>query len=252
MNVLNNIDCSLKCPVFASRSFVVCVWRHWSSDQDDCQRKASHQWNIFPGLTELRRFDRINLDPKIQIKYIEEVSHVTNGIICCVCSILAISVLQDSGEERVTAKSRPMMSLIASAPSTSSASESPGTKSYGNQSPWRHGATRCRRPQTIHWELWLSTLLKVWWWQSLVFSRVESWQNDGWWNGATRCDLLGRNTRVPIKFLSWEDTARLNGATHSDWGKNLMTERGNPWSLKEKQDHSNASLEATKQNWICP
>ena len=52
-----------------------------------------------------RLFDRINLDPKIQIKYIdtknqpadilpEEISHVMSGIICCACSILAISVLQ--------------------------------------------------------------------------------------------------------------------------------------------------------------
>ena len=52
-------------------------------------------------------FDRINLDPKIQIKYIDtknqltdiltkEISHMTNGIICCACSISAISVLQFS------------------------------------------------------------------------------------------------------------------------------------------------------------
>ena len=43
---------------------------------------------------------------------------------------------QDSGEEIVAAKSRPMMSLIARAPSTlsSSASECPGNKSYGSQS----------------------------------------------------------------------------------------------------------------------
>ena len=50
-------------------------------------------------------FDRINLDPKIQIKYIDtknhladiltnEISHVMSGIICCVCSIKAISVLK--------------------------------------------------------------------------------------------------------------------------------------------------------------
>ena len=50
-------------------------------------------------------FDRINLDPKIQIKYIDtknqladilpkEVLQVTNGIICCACSISAISALQ--------------------------------------------------------------------------------------------------------------------------------------------------------------
>ena len=50
-------------------------------------------------------FDRINLDPKIQIEYIDtktnsqtsqpkEISHVMNGIICCLYSISAISVLQ--------------------------------------------------------------------------------------------------------------------------------------------------------------
>ena len=43
---------------------------------------------------------------------------------------------EESGEERVTAKSRPVMSLIARAPSTlsSSASESPGKRSYESQS----------------------------------------------------------------------------------------------------------------------
>ena len=46
-------------------------------------------------------------------------------------------IQQDSGEERVTAKSRPMMSLIVRVPSivSSSTSESPG-KSYGNLNPW--------------------------------------------------------------------------------------------------------------------
>ena len=50
-------------------------------------------------------FGRINLDPKIQIKYIyaknqladiltKGISHVMNGIIFCVCLTLAISVLQ--------------------------------------------------------------------------------------------------------------------------------------------------------------
>ena len=57
-------------------------------------------------------FDRINLDPKIQIKYIDTknqladiltqgISHVMSGIICCACSISAISfysVLSYNGE----------------------------------------------------------------------------------------------------------------------------------------------------------
>ena len=79
---------------------------------------------------------------------------MTNGIIFCVCSTLSISVLQErekeSGEERVTANSRPMMSLIASAPSTlsSSASESLEKRSYESQSPWSAKAEEYDRTDT--------------------------------------------------------------------------------------------------------
>ena len=46
---------------------------------------------------------------------------------------------QDSGEERLTAKSRPMMNLIARTPSfvSSSTSVSPGKRYYGKQDPWK-------------------------------------------------------------------------------------------------------------------
>ena len=106
-------------------------------------------------------FGRINLDPKIQIKYIDTKNQLadilTKGNVTrdewnhllwlfnfshfssTVCSeAMAKRLQQDSGEKRVTAKSRPMMSVIARAPSTlsSSASESPGKKSYESQSPW--------------------------------------------------------------------------------------------------------------------
>ena len=106
-------------------------------------------------------FDRINLDPKIQIKHIDTKNQLAdiltkgnftrdewNHLLCLfnishfsstVCSEgMAKRTQQDSGEERVTAESRPMMSLIARAPSTLSslASESPGKKSYESQSPW--------------------------------------------------------------------------------------------------------------------
>ena len=57
---------------------------------------------------------------------------------------------QDSGEERVTAKSRPMMNLIARTPSlvSSSTSVSPAKKYYGNQDPWKSvaGEDRSGRP----------------------------------------------------------------------------------------------------------
>ena len=106
-------------------------------------------------------FDRINLDPKIQIKYIDTknqfVDMLTKGnfiryewnhllylfkkshFSSTVCSeTMAKRLQQDSGEERVTAKSRPMMSLIARVPSnvSSSTSVSPEKRSYGNQNSW--------------------------------------------------------------------------------------------------------------------
>ena len=96
-------------------------------------------------------FDRINLDPKIQIKYIDtknqladiltkghftrdEWNHLLSLLNISHCSSTACTaamakrVQQDAGEERFTAKSRPMMNLIARTPSfvSSSTSVSPG------------------------------------------------------------------------------------------------------------------------------
>ena len=105
-------------------------------------------------------FDRINLDPKIQIKYIDTKNQLAdiltkgnftrdewNHLLCLfnishfsstVCSdTMAKRSQQDSGEERVTAKSRPMMNLIARTPSfVSSTSVSPDiteVKIHGDQ-----------------------------------------------------------------------------------------------------------------------
>ena len=92
-------------------------------------------------------FDRINLDTKIQIKYIdtknprEEWNHLLTllNIIhfsstACIAAMAKRSQ-QESGEERVTAKSRPMMNLTARTLSfvSSSASSNPGRTSYGYQ-----------------------------------------------------------------------------------------------------------------------
>ena len=103
-------------------------------------------------------FDRINVDPKIEIKYIDtknqladfltksnftrdEWNHLFNisHFSSTVCSdTMAKRSQQDSGGERVTAKSRPMMNLIARTPShvSSSTSVSPVKRSYGSQDPW--------------------------------------------------------------------------------------------------------------------
>ena len=108
-------------------------------------------------------FDRVNLDPKIQIKYIDtknqladiltkenftrdewnhlltlfNISHSSST--SCIAA-MAKRAQQESGEGRVTAKSRPMMNLTARTPSfvSSSASSNPGRTSYGYQDPEKH------------------------------------------------------------------------------------------------------------------
>ena len=106
-------------------------------------------------------FDQINLDSTIQIKYIDtknqladiltkgnftrdernhllslfDISHFSSTV----CSAaMAKRAQQGSGEERVTAKSRPVLNLIARTPSvvSSSTSLSPGKRCYGKQDPW--------------------------------------------------------------------------------------------------------------------
>ena len=118
-------------------------------------------------------FDRVNLDPGIQIKYIDTKNQhadiLTKGnftrdewnhLLClfnishfssAVCfAVMAKRSQQDSGEERVTAKSKPMMNLIARTPSfvSSSTSVSPGKRHYGSQDPWKSvaGEDRSGRP----------------------------------------------------------------------------------------------------------
>ena len=162
-------------------------------------------------------FDRINLDPKIQIKHIDTKNQLAdmltkgnftrddwNHLLCLfnishfsstVCSEgMAKRTQQDSGEERVTFVEA-NDDCYWKGPSTlsSSASESPVKRSYGNRNPWsakaekedrtvqpvvgsdRKDCIRLLLSWAIYGKFLLSTLLKVGWWQSLVFSRVESW-----------------------------------------------------------------------------
>ena len=105
---------------------------------------------MFPGPTELRLIGcliELIWIPKIQIKCINTKNQLAdiltrgiftrderNHMLCLfnishfsptVCSeSMAKRLQQDSGEERVTAKSRPMMSLIARVPSNRSSSTS--------------------------------------------------------------------------------------------------------------------------------
>ena len=109
-------------------------------------------------------FDRINLDPKIQIKYIDMKNQLAdiltkgnftrdewNHLLCLFNishfrSIHSLEVMskrtqEDAGEERVTAKSKPMMNLVSRHrvrdPNVlaSTASESPGKTKSESQVP---------------------------------------------------------------------------------------------------------------------
>ena len=142
-------------------------------------------------------FDQINLDPKIQIKYIDtknqladiltkgnftrdewnhlltlfNISHFSST--SCIAA-MEKRAQQESGERRVTAKSRPMMNLTVRTPSfvSSPASSNPERTSYGYQDPERllltieRGNPLERQDQTIYKGLW----------SILVFSRVEKWR----------------------------------------------------------------------------
>ena len=107
-------------------------------------------------------FDRINLDPKIQIKFIDTKNQLADILTkgnftrdewnhlltlfnighfsstACIAA-MAKRAQQESEEGRVTAKSRPMMNLTARTLSfvSSSASSNPGRTSYGYQDPER-------------------------------------------------------------------------------------------------------------------
>ena len=173
---------------------------------------------MFPGPTELRligysiestwtqKSKSSALTPKTNSQTCQpmEISHVTNGIIFCVCSTLAISVPQfvlkccqkrtqkDSGEERVTAKSRPMMSLIARAPSTLSSWSGKAEEYDGTVKPvvgrdtshasGHHHKRSVESSYSARYSGWDDDKA----WSSQEWKADES---DGRWNGETRCLL---------------------------------------------------------------
>ena len=160
---------SFKRQLFSSGSYVVHLWRQRSSYQDDSKGKKSFNETCFQNsqscswlVVRSNQFGPQNPNqihwhqkPNSQTYKPRELSSVMNGIILCVCLTLAISVVRfflrwcqkerkkDSGEERVTVKSKPMMNLVSRCSErtldvlASIASESPG--SSWNEQPQRTG-----------------------------------------------------------------------------------------------------------------
>ena len=171
---------------------------------------------MFSELTELVAldwlFDRINLDPKIQIKYIDtknqladlltkgnftrdewnhlltlfNISHFSSA--ACIAA-MAKRAQQESGKGRVTAKSRPMMNLIARTLSfvSSSASSNPGRTSYGHHEPEQPVLDdRAGRPvETSR--------------SNYSQEYGSSWSSQVWKSGAAEHDRSGK----PEKFLGF-------------------------------------------------
>ena len=175
INVLNNSDC-VPSNVQSSReeAFLYvfedneAVIKMINKGKSPTMRHVSRTHRVALGWL----FDRINLDSKIKIKYIDTKNQLAdiltkgsftrdewNHLLCLfnishfsstACSAaMAKRSQQDSGEERVTAKSKPMMNLVARMPSfvSSSTSVSPVKRCYGSQDPWNPIAKKEERSE---------------------------------------------------------------------------------------------------------
>ena len=107
---------------------------------------------------------------------------------------------QESGEERVTAKSRPMMNLTARTPSfvSSSASSNPGRTSYGYQDPGRSVASDDRTEKPVQ--------------PSRPDYTQEdygrSWSSQEWKRGAAEHDRSGKPEEISWDTLQKVDPHR--------------------------------------------
>ena len=168
-------------------------------------------------------FDRINLDSKIQIKYIDtenqlaiilttgnftrdEWNHLLNlfnishfSSTACTAAV-AKRAQQGSGEQRVTTKSRPMMNFTAKMPSVVSSSTSSNTvrTSYGYQDPGKSVASDDRsgkpdRPSPPGYS---------------KEDYGQSWSSQEWISGAAAHDRSGKPEKPSPPGYSKEDYGR--------------------------------------------
>ena len=208
-------------------------------------------------------FDRINLDSKIQIKYIDtknqladistkgnftrdewnhlltlfNISHFSSS--ACLAA-MAKRAQQDSGEGRVTAKSRPMMNLTARTPSavSSSASTIPERTSYGYQDPWKSVPNDDRTGKPV--ETSRSDYTQE--------DYGRSWSSQKWKSGAAEHDLSGKPEGIAWdamqQVVPHHGCALLDGNAHSArYGETIHDGSGKP----ETVDHLE---EANSKNFV--
>ena len=182
-----------------------------------------------------------------------------SGINCCACLTLATSVLQfcsaamakrfqpDSGEERVTAKSKPMVNLVARMPSfvSSSTSVSPVKKYHGKQDPWKSVVAEDRSGQlgkeTVLFESFSSTD-----YSKLDYDRA--WSSQEWKTEGTTHDRSGQLDKASWRMLPHvcphHGDPLLDGTAQSVRNEELFRDRS--W----QPDDVNSQEEANSQNFI--
>ena len=208
-------------------------------------------------------FDRINLDPKIQIKYIDtknqladiltkgnvtrdEWNHLLNLFNISHFSstahtaAMAKRAQQGSGEERVTAKSRPMMNLTARMPSvvSSSTSSNPGMTSHGYQDPGKSVASddRSGKPEKQ---------------SQSDYSKEDygqSWSSQEWKGGAGEHDRSGKPEKTSWDILQkvapHREEPLLGGKAHSArYGETSRDGSGKPETVNHQE-------EANSENFV--
>ena len=208
-------------------------------------------------------FDRMNLDSKIQIKYINTKNQLadilTKGNFTCeewkhLLNLLNIShfsstactaamakrAQQGSGEERVTAKSRPVMNLTARTLSfvSSSASSNPVRTSYGYQDPERSVPIDDRTVKPV--ETSRSDYLQE--------DYGRSWSSQEWKSGAAAHDRSGKPEKISWDAMQQVAPHReeplLDGNAHSiRYGETIHDGSGKPETVNHQE-------EANSENFV--
>ena len=174
-------------------------------------------------------------------------------------------------EERVTAQSRPMMSLMARVPSnvSSSTSVSPGKTSYGNQNPW--GAIAEKEERSGRLDIGIDRLKASDYYyheqfmESFSSASDSKWDDDRAWSSQEwKTDIETYERSGRLDETSWRTTREVRpGFSHAETlhdgtAQSVMNEEtlrdrsGRPDDLNSRRDLNNSSLETMKQNWNCP
>ena len=208
-------------------------------------------------------FDRINLDSKIQIKYIDtnnqladiltkgnftrdEWNHLWNlfnishfSSTACIAA-MAKRAQQESGEGRVTAKSRPMMNLTARMLSvvSSSTSSNPERTSYGYQDPGQSVASddRSGKPEKPSRPDYTQE------------DYGQSWSSQEWKSGAAEHDRPGKPEKTSWdamqQVVPHREEPLLDGNAHSvRFGETIHDGSGKPETLNHQE-------EANSENFV--